>query len=57
MSILGHLEPTNVFRFFEEICNIPHGSGTLTKSVIIWWISLKIEIWNIIRMKSRMLSL
>lgn len=29
MSILGHLEPANVFRFFEEICNIPHGSGNI----------------------------
>lgn len=27
MSILGHLEPKSVFRFFEEICSIPHGSG------------------------------
>lgn len=27
MSILGHLEPNNVFHFFEEICAIPHGSG------------------------------
>ncbi|MBR5317036.1 MAG: aminoacyl-histidine dipeptidase [Lachnospiraceae bacterium] len=31
MSILGHLEPTNVFRFFEEICNIPHGSRNMDK--------------------------
>ena len=31
MSILGHLEPTNVFHFFEEICNIPHGSGNIDK--------------------------
>ncbi len=27
MSILGHLEPNSVFRFFEELCKIPHGSG------------------------------
>jgi len=27
MSVLGNLEPKNVFRFFEEICAIPHGSG------------------------------
>ena len=27
MSVLEHLEPRNVFRFFEEICSIPHGSG------------------------------
>ena len=31
MSILGHLEPTNVFHFFEEICSIPHGSGNIDK--------------------------
>lgn len=24
--ILDHLEPKNVFRYFEEICSIPHGS-------------------------------
>lgn len=27
MSVLGHLEPVSVFKFFEEICEIPHGSG------------------------------
>lgn len=27
MSVLGHLQPESVFRFFEEICQIPHGSG------------------------------
>ena len=27
MSVLGHLQPESVFRFFEEICGIPHGSG------------------------------
>ncbi len=26
MAVLGHLEPRNVFRFFEELCAIPHGS-------------------------------
>ena len=31
MSILGHLEPANVFHFFEEICKIPHGSGNIEK--------------------------
>ena len=31
MSILGHLEPMNVFRFFEEICSIPHGSKNIDK--------------------------
>lgn len=27
MRILENLEPQNVFYYFEEICNIPHGSG------------------------------
>lgn len=27
MSVLGHLQPESVFRFFEEISRIPHGSG------------------------------
>ncbi len=27
MKILSNIEPTNVFKFFEEICEIPHGSG------------------------------
>ena len=27
MRVLENLEPKNVFYFFEEICNIPHGSG------------------------------
>lgn len=26
MSVLGELEPKNVFRYFEEICGIPHPS-------------------------------
>ena len=26
-----NLEPKEVFHFFEEICNIPHGSGNLQK--------------------------
>ena len=30
MSVLGHLEPKEVFGFFEEICAIPHGSGNNT---------------------------
>ena len=28
MAVLNHLEPQRVFRFFEELCAIPHGSGT-----------------------------
>lgn len=27
MGVLSELEPNRVFHFFEEICNIPHGSG------------------------------
>lgn len=27
MAVLEHLEPQNVFHYFEEICAIPHGSG------------------------------
>lgn len=27
MSVLSGLEPHEVFRYFEEICQIPHGSG------------------------------
>lgn len=27
MAILENLEPKEVFQYFEEICNIPHGSG------------------------------
>ncbi|MDD2972082.1 MAG: aminoacyl-histidine dipeptidase [Lachnospiraceae bacterium] len=26
MSVLGNVEPKEVFQYFEEICNIPHGS-------------------------------
>ena len=25
--VLEDIQPKNVFRFFEDICNIPHGSG------------------------------
>ena len=27
MGVLSNLEPKEVFRYFEEICGIPHGSG------------------------------
>lgn len=27
MSVLSGLTPANVFKYFEEICSIPHGSG------------------------------
>lgn len=29
MGVLAGIEPVNVFRFFEEICGIPHGSGNV----------------------------
>lgn len=29
MRVLEHLEPRKVFYYFEEICNIPHGSGNV----------------------------
>jgi dipeptidase D len=29
--VLENLEPKKVFKFFEEICSIPHGSGNLDK--------------------------
>lgn len=32
MSVLQDLEPRDVFGYFEEICQIPHGSGN-TKAV------------------------
>ncbi|MET0016394.1 beta-Ala-His dipeptidase [Oscillibacter sp.] len=35
MAVLDQLEPKKVFRFFEEMCAIPHGSGN-TKAVSDW---------------------
>jgi len=35
VSVLEHLEPKCVFRFFEELCRIPHGSGN-TKEISDW---------------------
>ena len=32
MAVLEHLHPTEVFRYFEEIASIPHGSGN-TKAI------------------------
>ncbi|MCR4806470.1 MAG: aminoacyl-histidine dipeptidase [Lachnospiraceae bacterium] len=29
MAILSNIEPKKVFKYFEEICNIPHGSGNM----------------------------
>lgn len=35
MAVLEHLEPQSVFRFFEELCAIPHGSRN-TKAISDW---------------------
>ena len=32
MSVLAGLEPQSVFKYFEEICGIPHGSSN-TKQI------------------------
>ena len=29
MGVLNGIEPVRVFKFFEEICAIPHGSGNM----------------------------
>lgn len=31
MGVLSNLEPVSVFKYFEEICAIPHGSGNVEK--------------------------
>lgn len=31
MNVLSELKPREVFRFFEEICGIPHGSGNVER--------------------------
>ena len=38
MAILDQLEPKNVFRFFEQMCAIPHGSYN-TKAVSNWCVA------------------
>lgn len=42
MSVLDHLEPKGVFRFFEELCAIPHGSGN-TKAISDWCVAFARE--------------
>ena len=29
MAVLSELEPNKVFKYFEEICSIPHGSNNV----------------------------
>jgi len=38
MAVLDQLEPKNVFRFFEQMCAIPHGSYN-TKAVSDWCVA------------------
>ena len=49
MAVLGHLEPKRVFRFFEELCGIPHGSSN-TKAISDWLMVFaeerKLEAWQ-----------
>lgn len=35
MAVLDNLEPKSVFKYFEQMCGIPHGSGN-TKAVSDW---------------------
>ena len=42
MAVLEHLEPKSVFKFFEEMCAIPHGSSN-TKQVSDWLVSFAKE--------------
>lgn len=42
MAVLEHLEPKRVFRFFEELCAIPHGSGN-TGAVADWCVAFAKE--------------
>lgn len=42
MRILEDLEPKNVFRFFEEICGIPHGSHE-TKAISDYLVAFAVE--------------
>lgn len=42
MAILSHLEPKGVFSYFEQLCQIPHGSGN-TKRVSDWLVAFAQE--------------
>ena len=42
MAVLEHLEPKGVFRFFEEMCGIPHGSSN-TKQISDWLVAFAKE--------------
>ena len=42
MNVLSNLEPKSVFRFFEEMCTIPHGSRN-TKAISDWCVAFARE--------------
>ncbi len=42
MEVLGQLEPRRVFRFFEQLCAIPHGSGN-TRAIGDWCVAFARE--------------
>lgn len=42
MAVLEHLEPGRVFRFFEQMCAIPHGSGN-TAAISDWLVAFARE--------------
>lgn len=51
MRVLDNLVPAKVFYYFEELCNIPHGS-TNTKAISDYCVNFaKKEVWHIIRMR------
>ena len=53
MSVLQNLEPKNVYRFFEQMCAIPHGSRN-TKAISDWCVSHGSGDWSTIRMRQTM---
>ena len=42
MAVLEGIKPRVVFKYFEEICNIPHGSGN-TKQISDYLVSFAKE--------------
>ena len=42
MGVLEGIEPKNVFKYFEEICNIPHGSGNM-EAISAYCVSFAVE--------------
>lgn len=48
MRVLDNLVPAKVFYYFEELCNIPHGS-TNTKAISDYCVKFckRNEVWHI----------